>query len=190
MRGITTSADSKATSEPVQFRGLLLIPVSSVPGVAIEVARGESVRVTLGPWTAEPYTLEGHDVSLHEDAGLRYVVAPDLLEIRAVKGEYAVVGPGVYVLSGVPGVGGVSEALASEVAIQNGRLVVVFRDGRELAVPLSMFSRLAGASEEDLLRFELSGGGRGIHWDRLNEDISVAGLLAGFVHDRAKAIGT
>jgi len=41
------------------------------------------------------------------------------------------------------------------------------------------------ATKEALQRFELSGGGTGIHWDELDEDISVEGLLLG-IGDRTK----
>ena len=50
-------------------------------------------------------------------------------------------------------------------------------DGRTIAVPLAWFPRLLDASAEQREKVELSRGG--LHWDALNEDISVAGLLAG-----------
>jgi len=50
-------------------------------------------------------------------------------------------------------------------------------DGRVIGVPLAWFPRLLRASPEQRLRFEISGGGQGLHWDELDEDISVAGLL-------------
>ncbi len=53
-------------------------------------------------------------------------------------------------------------------------------DGRILYVPLAYFPRLMNARPEQRERYELSGGGIGIHWDELNEDISVEGLLLGF----------
>jgi hypothetical protein len=52
-------------------------------------------------------------------------------------------------------------------------------DGRVIGAPLAWFPRLLRASPEQRLRFEISGGGQGLHWDELDEDISVAGLLAG-----------
>ena len=51
-------------------------------------------------------------------------------------------------------------------------------DGRTISVPLVWFPRLLHATPEQRAAFELSR--RGIHWEALNEDISVAGLLAGF----------
>jgi uncharacterized protein DUF2442 len=50
-------------------------------------------------------------------------------------------------------------------------------DGRILGVPLSWFPRLFSASREQLENYELSP--YGLHWEELDEDISVAGLLAG-----------
>jgi hypothetical protein len=50
-------------------------------------------------------------------------------------------------------------------------------DGRTLGVPLAWFPRLLNASPSERERVELSR--TGLHWDALDEDISVAGLLAG-----------
>ncbi|MEO8855646.1 MAG: DUF2442 domain-containing protein [Burkholderiaceae bacterium] len=56
-------------------------------------------------------------------------------------------------------------------------LWVGLSDGRTIAAPLTWFPRLLAASPEQRAEFELSKGG--MHWDALDEDISVAGLLAG-----------
>ena len=50
-------------------------------------------------------------------------------------------------------------------------------DGRTIAAPLARFPRLLEAAPEQRAKVELSKGG--LHWDALDEDISVAGLLAG-----------
>ena len=50
-------------------------------------------------------------------------------------------------------------------------------DGRVMAVPLAWFPRLLAATAEQRMQFELSP--CGIHWDALDEDISIDGLLAG-----------
>lgn len=52
-------------------------------------------------------------------------------------------------------------------------------DGRILVVPLAYFPRLLNATPEKRLQYEISGGGTGIHWDVLDEDISVEFLLMG-----------
>lgn len=71
------------------------------------------------------------------------------------------------------------EARAGKVWFDENSMWVLFQDGRQLAVPLSYFPRLLKASQEQRQKYELSGGGLGIHWDGLDEDISVPGLLAG-----------
>lgn len=50
-------------------------------------------------------------------------------------------------------------------------------DGRELTVPLEWFPRLRDASPEARAHCRLIGNGIGIHWEELDEDISVQGLL-------------
>jgi hypothetical protein len=56
-------------------------------------------------------------------------------------------------------------------------LEVTLADGRELRVPLAWFPRLRSATPSDLAAWRLVGGGIGISWPRLDEDLSVAGLL-------------
>ena len=56
---------------------------------------------------------------------------------------------------------------------------VLFTDGKQLSVPLAYFPRLEKASAEQRMNFKMSGGGYGIHWDELDEDIHVQSLLAG-----------
>ena len=52
-------------------------------------------------------------------------------------------------------------------------------DGRTISAPLVWFPRLLQANKEQLENWELLGDGEGIHWPELDEDLSVAGLLAG-----------
>jgi hypothetical protein len=70
------------------------------------------------------------------------------------------------------------EARAVEVIVTADTLRVRLADGRELAVPVAWFPRLQQASAEARNKFRLIGGGIGIHWPDLDEDISVEGLLA------------
>jgi len=72
-----------------------------------------------------------------------------------------------------------AEPLASEVFVSEDELIVHLVDGRKLSVPLVWFPRLLHGSKEQRNRFELIGEGEGIHWEELDEDISVAGLLRG-----------
>lgn len=71
------------------------------------------------------------------------------------------------------------EALATRVEVSEDTLSVELSDGRTIAVPLDWYPRLAHATPEERGAWRLIGGGRGIHWPALDEDISVANLLAG-----------
>ena len=66
---------------------------------------------------------------------------------------------------------------AKSVGFDDASLVVHLDDGRVLSVPLVWFPRLLNATPAQRAAFEISA--FGIHWDALDEDISVAGLLAG-----------
>lgn len=57
-------------------------------------------------------------------------------------------------------------------------LVVRLEDGRAVHVPMQWFPRLRDASREELADWRLIGRGVGIHWPKLDEDLSVRGLLA------------
>lgn len=57
------------------------------------------------------------------------------------------------------------------------RLHVELSDGREISVPLEWFPSLRNATDEQRSRWRLVGKGVGIHWEDLDEDISVEGLL-------------
>ena len=52
-------------------------------------------------------------------------------------------------------------------------------DGRKLGVPWAYFPRLLRATPEQRLQYEMSGNGTGLHWEALDEDISVEDLLKG-----------
>lgn len=69
------------------------------------------------------------------------------------------------------------EPRAVRIEVVDGELVVHLEDGRALHVPLEWFPRLCDASAEDLADWRLVGHGVGIHWPRLDEDLSVRGLL-------------
>jgi hypothetical protein len=71
------------------------------------------------------------------------------------------------------------EARAKKIWIDEENLWLLLDDGRQLSVPLVYFPRLLKATPEQRQHFEVSGGGTGIHWDELDEDISVEGLLLG-----------
>ncbi len=71
----------------------------------------------------------------------------------------------------------VPQARARALEFVPDALVVHLYDGRSLSVPLEWFPRLRDASPAQLARYELSGGGLGLHWPELDEDLSVPGLL-------------
>jgi hypothetical protein len=64
-------------------------------------------------------------------------------------------------------------------AVTEDTLTVELSDGRTLSVPLSWYPRLAFASQPERHNWRLIGKGQGIHWEDLDEDISVEGLLSG-----------
>lgn len=70
-------------------------------------------------------------------------------------------------------------ARAEKVWFDKNNLWLLLTDGRQLSVPKIYFPRLANASESDLQEYEISGGGVGIHWDKIDEDIFVPNLLIG-----------
>jgi hypothetical protein len=70
-----------------------------------------------------------------------------------------------------------SSVKALEVKCDDDSLWVVLSDGRTLGVPLAWFPRLVRATAQQRASVRISS--RGLHWDALDEDISIAGLLAG-----------
>lgn len=68
---------------------------------------------------------------------------------------------------------------AVEVTVTDDTLTVDLEDGRTISVPIGWFPRLAYATPDERANFEISGGGRGIHWPDLDEDIGIEGLLLG-----------
>lgn len=79
----------------------------------------------------------------------------------------------------------VLEALARQVRFDRDMMWVDLEDGRRLGVPLAYFPRLHKASPAKRKNVAISGGGTGLHWDELDEDISVSALLMG-IGDRAR----
>lgn len=68
---------------------------------------------------------------------------------------------------------------AESVMITEDTLNVDLSDGRTISVPLTWFPRLVHATQEQRDNWRLIGRGHGIHWDDIDEDISVEGLIAG-----------
>lgn len=68
---------------------------------------------------------------------------------------------------------------AESVSVSDDTLTAELSDGRTLSAPLPWFPRLAHANFSERNNWRLIGGGQGIHWPDLDEDISVESLLAG-----------
>ena len=71
------------------------------------------------------------------------------------------------------------EACAIKLWFDADNLWVLLADGRQLSVPLAYFPRLLKANDAQRQDYIISGGGSGLHWESLDEDISVDGLLLG-----------
>lgn len=72
---------------------------------------------------------------------------------------------------GIPG--------ALNVIVSSDALIVELEDGRTLTAPLGWYPRLFHATPDERQRWRLIGSGHGIHWEDIDEDISVEGLLLG-----------
>ena len=70
-------------------------------------------------------------------------------------------------------------ALANAVKFRDEMMEVYLTDGRIISVPIIWFPLLYEATPEQRERYEIGSGGRSLHWPEIDEDISVAGLLAG-----------
>jgi uncharacterized protein DUF2442 len=76
---------------------------------------------------------------------------------------------------------------AEKVMLTVDTLSVELSDGRTLLVPLDWYPRLLHATAQERKRWRLIGKGQGIRWEDLDEDISVAGLLAGRASGESQA---
>jgi len=70
-------------------------------------------------------------------------------------------------------------ALAKTVKFKDEMMEVYLTDGRIISVPIIWFPLLHEATTEQREHYEIGGGGVSLHWEEIDEDISVAGLLAG-----------
>ena len=68
---------------------------------------------------------------------------------------------------------------AENLTVTEDTLSVDLSDGRTISVPLAWYPRLTSASQSDQNNWRLIGKGYGIHWEDIDEDISIEGLLAG-----------
>ena len=73
----------------------------------------------------------------------------------------------------------IAQARVASVSVSDAELTVALCDGEAVSVSLSHYPRLRYATPAERRNWRLMDSGRGIHWDALDEDISIAGLLAG-----------
>ena len=72
-----------------------------------------------------------------------------------------------------------TSALARSVRFDEEMMHVDLADGRILSAPLIWFPALRTATSEQRENYRIGAGGRGLHWPELDEDLSIAGLMAG-----------
>ena len=72
-----------------------------------------------------------------------------------------------------------ADARAQNVIVTDDALAVDLNDGRTISVPLAWYPRLLNGTSAERNNWRLIGGGEGIHWPDLDEDVSVENLLAG-----------
>ena len=65
-----------------------------------------------------------------------------------------------------------------DLSFTSDSIKVVLADGREISAPLEWFPRLRDANEQQRKNWRLIGKGIGIHWEEIDEDISIKSLLA------------
>ena len=65
-----------------------------------------------------------------------------------------------------------------KVFFRDEKVFFALEDGREIGVPLKWYPKLYEASEEELNDFSISPSGYGVHWNRVDEDLSAYGMLA------------
>jgi hypothetical protein len=68
---------------------------------------------------------------------------------------------------------------AVRVEVTDETLAVDLSDGRTISVPISWYPRLTRATVQERQAWKLIGAGAGIHWESIDEDISVEALIAG-----------
>jgi hypothetical protein len=67
----------------------------------------------------------------------------------------------------------------AEVEVTEDTLIVALMDGRTISVPLAWYPRLLNATPAQRKHWQIAGGGYGIHWPDIDEDLSTEGLLRG-----------
>ncbi|QAY59111.1 DUF2442 domain-containing protein [Microbacterium protaetiae] len=68
---------------------------------------------------------------------------------------------------------------AVDVRVSDDALIVTLKDGRAVSAPLKWFPRLQAATPVQRSKWEILGPGTTLHWEEIDEDISVRWLLTG-----------
>ena len=76
--------------------------------------------------------------------------------------------------------------MAKGITFDSDTMWVELADGRQMGVPLAYFPRLLKATDSQRDKYVISGGGTGLHWDDIDEDISVQALVMG-IGDRTRS---
>jgi Protein of unknown function (DUF2442) len=72
--------------------------------------------------------------------------------------------------------------VAAEVTVNESYFTLFLTDGREFRIPWQWFPRLQAATPEQRSSVRISASGGGLHWNQIDEDISVGGLIRDFEH--------
>jgi Protein of unknown function (DUF2442) len=108
----------------------------------------------------------------------RPLVQKELHRLRAGQQDYGCSIPEPVFTTGQASGGSADERIAN-VSFDEDSLSVRLKDGRTISVPLTWYPRLFHATTEQRLNWKIAGGGYGIHWPEIDEDLSTEGLLRG-----------
>ena len=73
-----------------------------------------------------------------------------------------------------------TEVLIKQISFSDDAMTTLFNDGVSVVVPLPQLPRLNAASAADRDQWELIGGGQGVHWPKVDEDLSIENILAAY----------
>ena len=80
-----------------------------------------------------------------------------------------------------------TDVRVADVEVTEDELSVRLMDGRTISVPLVWYPRLLNATQAQRENWRIAGGGYGIHWEEIDEDLSTEGLLRGAPAPRQSA---
>jgi hypothetical protein len=78
-----------------------------------------------------------------------------------------------------------SDLRIQQLTFADGSVTVAFSDGRNVVVPLRYFPRLEAAAPADREKWQLIGRGLGVHWEGLDEDLSIENFLLAYSRSKA-----